>query len=90
MKDRALYVVEKTREVPQKSNMLRDAVIRLTRVTAKEKCPYLLRLIEFYDEAHDRTFVFITNNVKLEAMTTPPFIKTVGKLNYSSRRLSKT
>jgi len=69
MKDNALYVVEETREVPQKSNVLRDEVIRLTRVKAAEKCPYLLRRIEFYDAEKDRVFVFLTNNMKLGSTT---------------------
>lgn len=69
MKDNALYVVEETREVPQKSNVLRDEVIRLTGVKAEEKCPYLLRRIEFYDSEKDRVFVFLTNNMKLGATT---------------------
>jgi IS4 transposase len=69
MKDNALYVVEETREVPQKSNVLRDEVIRLTGAKAAEKCPYLLRRIEFYDAEKDRVFVFLTNNMKLGSTT---------------------
>jgi hypothetical protein len=39
MKGNALYEVEELREVPQKSNILKDEVIRLTGVDAAEKCP---------------------------------------------------
>jgi hypothetical protein len=69
MKENTLYVVEETREVPQKSNVLKDEVIRLTGVKAEERCQYLLRRIEFYDAKQDRVFTFLTNNMKLGATT---------------------
>jgi len=35
----------------------------------KKNCPYRLLVIEFYDAGHDRTFFFLTNNMKLSAST---------------------
>lgn len=58
-----------SRVVPQKSTILKDEVIRLTGVKATERCPYLLRRIEFYDSEKNRTFEFLTNNMKLGATT---------------------
>jgi len=69
MKDNALYEVVESREVPQKSTILKDEVIRLTGIKAAEKCPYLLRGIEFHDAEKNRTFEFLTNNMKLGATT---------------------
>jgi IS4 transposase len=69
MKDNALYEVVESREVPQKSTILKDEVIRLTGIKASEKCPNLLRRIEFYDAEKNRTFEFLTNNMKLGATT---------------------
>jgi hypothetical protein len=69
MKDNALYDIEETRDLPQKSHVLRDEIIRLTGIKAEERCPYLLRRIEFYDGEKDRIFVFLTNNMKLGATT---------------------
>lgn len=69
MKDNALYEVAESREVPQRSNILKDEVICLTGIRASEKCPYQLRRIEFYDAEKDRVFEFLTNNMKLGATT---------------------
>jgi len=69
MKDNAQYEVVETREIPQNRNILRDEVIRLTGVKAKEKCPYLLRRIEAYDPETDRTFIFLTNHHTFGAST---------------------
>jgi len=75
MKDNALYEVVESREVPQNRNILRDEIIRLTGVKAQERCPNLLRLVEAYDPATDRTFVFLTNHFKLGASTVSAIYK---------------
>jgi len=68
-KDNAVYEIVEQREVPQNRHIVRDEVIRLTRVKAVEKCPHLLRRIEAYDPEKDQVFVFLTNNFKLGATT---------------------
>jgi IS4 transposase len=50
-------------------NILRDEVIRFTGPVTKKKCPYPLRIVEYYDEEKERTFVYLTNNLKLAAST---------------------
>jgi len=69
MKDNALYEVVEVQEVPQRSPRQKDEIIRLTGLNTAEKCPTVLRRIEFYDAEKDRTLVFLTNNMKLGATT---------------------
>ncbi len=69
MKDNALYEVVQKRTVPQNRNIVSDEVISLTGIGAQERCPCLLRRVEVYDPETDRTFVFLTNHMKLGAST---------------------
>lgn len=69
MKDNALYEVVERREVPQHRHILKDEIIRLTGLKAEEKCPYLLRRIEFYDPKKEEILVFLTNHLTLGATT---------------------
>lgn len=68
LKSNAKYEVIEQRELTGK-NILRDEVIRFTGPVTKKKCPYPLRIIEYYDEEKKRTFVYLTNNFKLAAST---------------------
>ena len=69
LKDNAVYDVVETREVPARSAIQRDEVIRLTGVEAETKCPYLLRRVVITDPATDTTLVFLTNHLKFAATT---------------------
>jgi hypothetical protein len=55
--------------VPERGNVLKDQIIRLTGQTAEEKCPHLLRRVVFYDPVQDRTLVFLTNHMDLASTT---------------------
>jgi hypothetical protein len=68
LKENAVYEVIAEME-PKGKNILRDDLIKLTGISAAKKCPHELRIIEYYDEQEDRTFVFVTNNLKLAAST---------------------
>ncbi len=46
-----------------------DQEIILTGILTSEKYPEALRRIRFYDAEFERTFVFVTNNFKLKAVT---------------------
>ena len=46
-----------------------DQEISLTGILTSEKYPEALRRIRFYDAEFERTFVFVTNNFKLKAVT---------------------
>lgn len=69
MKDNAVFEVVEEKPIPQNRNILKDQIIRLTGLKAEERCPHLLRRVEFYDEGKDTILVFLTNNVKLGATT---------------------
>lgn len=69
LKENADYVVVKQLEVPWKNNVIADAIVRFIGPKTSEKCPDELRLVEFYDEEHDRTLIFLTNNFSLAAST---------------------
>jgi len=69
MKDNAVFEVVEEKPIPQNRNILKDQIIRLTGLKAEERCPHLLRRVEFYDEEKDTIFVFLTNNFKLGATT---------------------
>lgn len=51
------------------SNIQKDEIIRLIGAKAAQRCPHLLYRIEFYDAEKNRTFEFLTNNMKLGATT---------------------
>ena len=69
LKNNADYVVEKERKVPWNNTVLSDRLVRFQGPITSIKCPHLLRIVEFYDEESDRTFEFLTNNLKLAAST---------------------
>jgi hypothetical protein len=69
LKENADYIVVKQLEVPWRNNVIADAIVRFIGPKTSKKCPYELRLVEFYDEEHDRTLLFLTNNFRLAAST---------------------
>lgn len=69
MKENALYAVKEKKEVPKNRSILKDEIILFTGTGAAKKCPCPMRRIEFFDAAEDRTFVYLTNNMKLGATT---------------------
>ncbi|MEK7249181.1 MAG: IS4 family transposase [Bacteroidota bacterium] len=70
MKSNAKYRVVRRNAVPKGvTHILRDHLIRLTSVQAKEDCPHILRRIEVYDAEHDRVIVLLTNHLEFAAST---------------------
>ncbi|MGH8330613.1 MAG: IS4 family transposase [Pseudomonas fluorescens] len=71
LKDNAVYRTVKNLSVPEakQGSVLKDQIIRFTGQGAKDKCPHEMRLVSFYDEEQDRTFQFLTNNLRLAAAT---------------------
>ena len=56
--------------IPDKSKgVLADQTIKLTGQNSSMRYPGVLRRIRFYDEETGKTFVFLTNNFKLSALT---------------------
>jgi hypothetical protein len=69
MKDNAIFEVVEEKSIPSNRHILKDQIIRLTGPKAEERCPHLLRRVEFYDEGKDSILVFLTNNLKLGSTT---------------------
>jgi len=61
-------VVER-RPVPERSDVVRDEVIRLTGADAPSKCPHFLRRVEVDDPDTKMRLVFLTNHLKFGATT---------------------
>jgi IS4 transposase len=68
LKSNAVYSVVEKRQVTHK-NVLSDKIIHLDGFYSAQNCSHNLRVVEFYDEVHDRIFEFLTNNMKLSAVT---------------------
>lgn len=64
-----------SRSVDKSLGIICDQEINLTGVLSSEKYPEPLRRIRFYDAEFERTFVFITNNFKLKAVTVTQLYK---------------
>jgi hypothetical protein len=69
MKDNAVYEVIKQNPVNPGNDILKDEIMELRGPGAFEKCPYKLRRIEFYNAEKREVLVFLTNHLKLAAMT---------------------
>ena len=75
MKGNALYEAVGERPVPQDRNILKDELIELRGIQAREKCPYPLRRIEVYDPEKNEVLVFLTNHLDLGATTVAAIYK---------------
>jgi len=64
-----------SRSVDKSMGIICDQEIILTGTLSSEKYPEPLRRIRFYDAEFERTFVFITNNLKLKAITVTQLYK---------------
>lgn len=64
-----------SRSVDKSLGIICDQEINLTGILSSEKYPEPLRRIRFYDAEFERTFVFITNNFKLKAVTVTQLYK---------------
>jgi hypothetical protein len=53
----------------KKAGVLSDQSIELTGPTSAEKYPSCLRMVKYYDVDTKKTFVFLTNNFKITAIT---------------------
>jgi hypothetical protein len=69
MKANAVYEVIKQNFINPGNDILKDEIIELRGPGSFEKCPYKLRRIEFYNAEKREVLVFLTNHLKLAAMT---------------------
>ena len=82
-KDNRAYTVVESRDVPApvgrpqttgedakpRSKVLEDLIIQLSGKQSFAKCPDNLRIVKYWDEDGKREFSFLTNNMKLAAVT---------------------
>ena len=69
MKDNARFRIVERRRCPQHRGILRDDIIVFSHFRTRKKCPHHLRRIEMWDEEHQQTLVFLTNNLTFGATT---------------------
>jgi hypothetical protein len=68
-KENMQYKVIARKNVDRNTGVLCDQTIELTRENSLKKYPKRFRRIRYYDKETENTFVFITNNFKLSALT---------------------
>lgn len=64
-----------SRPVDKDLGIMCDQDIRLHGIKSSQRYPETLRRIKFYDAEFERTFVFLTNNFKLKAVTVTKLYK---------------
>jgi hypothetical protein len=69
LKSNADFIVVEERPVLPGKGIVHDQIICMTQQAADSDAPPMMRRIEFFDEAEQRTLVFLTNNLKLPAST---------------------
>jgi hypothetical protein len=69
LKSNTRYKVVKKHKIPCRRNILSDEVIKLTGLSAQDKCPCLLRRIVVLDQENNREIVLITNHLSFGATT---------------------
>ena len=69
MKRNAAYEVVFERELPQRRNILSDAMIKFTGTNARKSCPFILRRIVVWDAENQREIILLTNHYKFGATT---------------------
>ena len=56
-----------SRKVNKSNSVINDQVGKLIGFYVSQNYPEKLRMVEYFDEETDRTFVFLTNNFDLKA-----------------------
>jgi hypothetical protein len=69
MKQRTLYEVVETREVPQNRQILSDEIILLSSPKAQQDCSEQLRRVVVWDSENAREIVLLTNHLEFGATT---------------------
>lgn len=74
-KGNADYRVIHNRALPENRNILKDQIIQLRGYYAQQKCPYLLRRIEAWDQENEQVIVLLTNHHEFGATTIASIFK---------------
>ena len=76
VKERMNYRVIGQQPVNARQGMLADEEIMLTGFYTQQKYPEKLRLVTYYDQEHDKTYQFLTNQFTFSAYTISQIYKT--------------
>jgi len=68
-KTNAKYRVLKERAVDKSKGIVSDQIVEFTGYATHKKYPHPLRIIEFWDEEEQKTLIFLTNDLRLDAKT---------------------
>ena len=69
LKSNADFIVVEDQPIPEGKGVVSDQIICLTQQAANSNDASWLRRIEFFDEKQQRTLVFLTNHLELDAAT---------------------
>ena len=75
MKENAVYVVKEEFAVPQNRNVLKDQLIYFPSQAKAGEEPCLFRRVEIWDEDHQESMAFLTNQLELGATTIAAIFK---------------
>jgi IS4 transposase len=67
-KENMSYVIKQNKSVNAKEGVIKDQLVRMRRWHTRRWYPVLLRRIEYKDIATDKLFIFLTNNMLLDAV----------------------
>ena len=56
-------------DIPKKKGLQFDQIVQINNPKQRQKYPGKLRLIGYYDHDRNKTYIFMTNNFKLAAIT---------------------
>jgi len=69
LKENAKFDIVHDKLTPNKNNIVADQIIGLCSQKGIDECPVELRRVVFFDEEKNKTYQFLTNNLKLAAST---------------------
>lgn len=70
--------------------VLEDTIVQINGQHVKDKCPYPLRLVRFWDAEEGREFTFLTNSLKLAARTIADIYRERWKIETFFRTIKQT
>jgi len=63
------YRVVERRELPSRGGVVADEIIELASAHGRQRCPHLLRRVEYHDSETGKSLVFLTNHMRFAAST---------------------
>ncbi len=69
LKENADYIVVEDRKPSQNRSILADQIIRFSGITAKKRCPHILRRVVIWDDEKNREIILLTNHMEFGTTT---------------------